>query len=101
MKQELLEEQDQTIKKAKAAGIHFLQSSEMDREQASVDRGVVVAIGPTAFKDFGVSECPIAIGQSIAFARYSGKTIKDPYTEESFILLNDEDILVTFKEEAQ
>lgn len=93
-----LEEEDKTLQSAKRAGIYLIESDSLQREQAGVDRGTVVFIGPTAFKDFGVS-CPISVGDSVAFAKYSGKFITDPETEEEFVLLNDEDILCILKKE--
>jgi co-chaperonin GroES (HSP10) len=92
-----LVEEDKTYKSARAAGIHLIESDQMGREQAGVDRGTVVSVGGTAFKDFGV-DSPIAVGDMVAFARYSGKLLKDPFTEEEFIALNDEDIIAIYKE---
>lgn len=65
-----------------------------DRKQESVDTGIVVAIGPTCGKDFGVHELPYSVGDKVAFAKYAGKAIKDPETDEEFLALNDEDIVV-------
>lgn len=98
IKQSKLEEEDKALKSARAAGLYLLESDTLQREQAAVDRGVVIKLGPTAYKDYGVA-CPLKEGDIVAFARYSGKIITDPYTEEEFILVNDEDIVCIFKEE--
>ena len=90
-----IENVDPIYKAARLAGIDI---PEPKREQAAVDRGVVVAIGATAFKDFG-SESPIEVGDFIAYAKYGGKAIKDPYTDEEVVCLNDEDIICIFKKE--
>lgn len=92
VKQAKLDEVDQTLKRAKASGIIIAEHEDNKRAQAGVDKGIVVAIGPTAYRDFNVS-IPIRIGDIVAFARYSGKTIVDPQDEEEYVALNDEDVV--------
>lgn len=97
-------EADKTKALAENAGIFLPDSikenleNEAQREQASVDRGYVVAIGPTAFKDFG-GDPWISVGDYVAFARFSGKIIKDPFGTEEFVVTNDEDIVCKFYKE--
>jgi co-chaperonin GroES (HSP10) len=62
------------------------------RENASMDKGHVVSIGPTAFKDYGI-ECPIKVGDYISYAKFGGKDITDPETEKTFVAINDEDVI--------
>jgi co-chaperonin GroES (HSP10) len=38
------------------------------------------------------------VGDYIVFAKHAGKKIKDPYTDEVFVALNDEDVIAKFKE---
>lgn len=84
---------DDMYKRAKAAGIHL----ELDkREQAAVEYGTVVKIGPTAFKDLGRDPTILKEGDRISFARYSGKSIKDSDGTE-YLLLNDQDVLVVIE----
>lgn len=86
-------EADDTYKRAKAAGIVL----ELDkREQAAVEYGTVVKIGPTAFKDLGRDPTILKEGDRISFARYSGKSIKDSDGTE-YLLLNDQDVLVVIE----
>lgn len=86
-------EADDTYKRAKAAGIVL----ELDkREQAAVEYGTVVKIGPTAFQDYGRDATILKEGDRISFARYSGKSIKDSDGTE-YILLNDSDVLVVIE----
>ena len=86
-------EADDMYKRAKAAGIHL----ELDkREQAAVEYGTVVKIGPTAFKDLGRDPTILKEGDRISFARYSGKSIKDSDGTE-YLLLNDQDVLVVIE----
>jgi len=86
-------EADDTYKRAKAAGIVL----ELDkREQAAVEYGTVVKIGPTAFKDLGRDPTILKEGDRISFARYSGKSLKDSDGTE-YLLLNDQDVLVVIE----
>jgi len=96
IKADKLEETDKTYVKAKQLGLHIPELDDHKRAQAGVDKGIVVAIGPTAFTDFN-TECPIAVGDYIAYARFAGKHITDPKTEEEYVLLNDEDVVCIFK----
>lgn len=92
-----LEDVDKDYARAKAAGI-FVDFGEKVREQAAVDKGLVIAVGSTAFRDFG-TESPIKVGDEVAFARYGGKAMKDPETEEDFVVLNDEDVIAILTKE--
>lgn len=91
VKQNKLEETHADYIRASKAGLIIPDHPDKQRAQAGVDIGTVVAIGPTAFKDYGV-DCPIAVGQTIAFARFGGKVVKDPKDNQEYVLLNDEDV---------
>lgn len=97
IKPQKLEEVDDAYKAAKAAGI-ILQESTERLQQTAVDKGLVLAIGTTAFKDFG-GEPWCKVGDLVAYARYGGKVIKDPDTQEEFLILNDEDLICKFTKE--
>jgi len=62
------------------------------REHASMDKGVVVQIGETAFKDYGI-ECPVKEGDYISYAKFGGKDITDPETNKVYVVINDEDVV--------
>lgn len=98
VKADKLEETDKTYVKATAMGLVLPEHEDKKRAQAGVDRGRVVAIGPTAFRDFNTTS-PIVVGDYIAYARFAGKTLEDPYTQEEFVALNDEDIVCVFHQE--
>lgn len=72
--------------------------NEASREQASVDRGYVVQVGESAFKDFR-TEPWVKPGDYVAFARFAGKIIKDPFGDEEFVVINDEDLICLFYKE--
>jgi chaperonin GroES len=63
-------------------------------ERKAVERGVVVSIGDTAFKDFKAEVTPV-IGDTIYFAKYAGKEVEDE--GKTFIILNDEDCICIVK----
>lgn len=96
IKQDKLQEVDETHIRARKAGLIIAETDTNVRAQASVDTGTVVAIGETAFRDFGTTS-PIVEGDRIAYARFSGKFVKDPATEIEYVLLNDEDVVAIFK----
>ena len=92
VKQQKLTEVNKDYQKAEALGIIIPEHGDIKRAQAGVDKGIVVAIGPTAYRDFN-TEVPIAVGDVVAFAKYSGKTITDPDDDQDYVALNDEDIV--------
>jgi co-chaperonin GroES (HSP10) len=81
--------------KAKSFGLILPESENTSRAQAGVDRGIVVSLGQTAYKDYGVDP-PVKIGDVVNYARFSGKLIEDG--EDTFICLNDEDLICIIKE---
>lgn len=97
VKPEKFEEISEDHRYAERIGIVIATVDETKRAQASVDLGTVVAIGPTAYKDFGVS-APIAVGDKVNYARFSGKIVKDPATQEEFVILNDEDCICIIRD---
>lgn len=64
---------------------------EAKHEKSRVE-GIVVDIGPTAYKDL-TETCPIGLGDHVVFARYSGVFVTDPETGKTLVVLNDSDIL--------
>ncbi len=95
VKPQSLEEVNEDVKYARRIGIEIAGINEK-LAQASVDQGIVVSIGTTAFKDFG-TDSPIQIGDKIAYARHAGKHIKDINGDE-YLLLNDEDVVCILKD---
>ena len=98
VKQHKLEETNKEYRKAAEIGIIIPDHEDNKRAQAGVDKGIVVAIGPTAYRDFN-TDVPIKVGDTVAFARFSGKMIADPKDEEEYVALNDEDIVAVLTEE--
>lgn len=67
------------------------------RENASMDTGIVIDIGGTAFKDYGIL-CPIKEGDKISFAKFGGKEVTDPENGEVFVVIQDEDVVAILTE---
>lgn len=97
VKQEKYDEHDEVFAAAKRAGLEIVKDGQV-RYQASVDKGIIVAIGPTAWKDFGGVNWA-EIGDSVVFAKNAGKTVEDPADKDTpYVVLNDEDIVAVIKE---
>ena len=97
VKPEKFEEFSAEHKRIKELGWELPQLEEHKRAEASVDRGQVVAIGPTAYRDFN-TEVPVKVGDYVNYARFSGKFVQDPSTKEQFVILNDEDLICIIKD---
>lgn len=89
-----IEEQDEMFKRAQALGIKIPEMEER-KLQSLIDRGTVVQIGPKAHEDYVEG---LVVGDKIGFTKFGGKFIKDPDTNEEMLVINDEDVLVVFKE---
>ena len=95
VKQADVHEEDKVFAAARKAGIQ-IAGTEVDRHQAGLDKGTVIKIGPSAFKDFG-GDAWCGEGDKVAFAKYAGKAIKDEDTGTTYIVLNDEDIVAVLE----
>jgi co-chaperonin GroES (HSP10) len=89
-----LEETDEKVKSAKAQGILLLEVDER-KQKVNIDKGILLQIGPKASEDYigGVK-----VGDTIGFAKFGGKFITDPETNEELLVINDEDLIVILKE---
>lgn len=99
IKQDKIEDTDEAYKKARSFGLEIVNESK-DREQSAMDRGIVIQVGQSAFKDFGTTPWCEA-GDYVAYARYAGKAITDPETGEEFLVINDEDLVCRFKKDKE
>lgn len=89
-----VDEWDEDRKKAKQLGFVLPEMAENTRAKASVDVGVVVQIGDSA-------DVQAIVGDTVAYVKNAGKFVVNPYTKEEIYLLNDEDLLVVLKKEAE
>lgn len=88
-----VEETDKALKAAKQAGLFIPELSER-KQQAAIDKGTVLQIGPTVNEDFTEG---LSVGDCIGFTKYGGKFVTDPETEETLLIINDEDVICIFK----
>ena len=98
VRQEAFEETDEVFRKAARAipGLEFVKDKSV-RYQESVDIGEIVAVGPTAWKDFGGVPWAL-VGDKIVFAKHAGKRVVDPENKDAhFVVLNDEDVVAIIK----
>ena len=92
------EDVDDILKKAKESG--FLKDFEIvnsnkKREDASVDRGTVLAVGPDCWPDSKEPWC--SVGDQIFFAKFAPKFVEDT-DGETYGILNDEDVCAVLKD---
>lgn len=68
-----------------------------DSAQEKPKEGIVVATGPGKINENGEREAmPIKIGDSVLFSSYAGTEVKNPKDNETYLILNIDDILGVF-----
>lgn len=73
----------------------LIPKSALERQQAAVTEGEVIAIGPDAWD--GYRDKGAKAGDYVAYAQYSGFKVVDAETREEYVLMNDIDIKATLK----
>jgi co-chaperonin GroES (HSP10) len=73
-----------------------IAGQEKAREQQAVDKGIVQAVGPAAFDDYKFDN-PLKVGDHIVYAKYAGKEVVDPETDEKFVIILDEDVVAILR----
>ena len=96
VKPDNIEEVDPVLASAKKSGI-ILSDMASRLEQTSVDTGVVLDVGPNAWKAFDDGHPWASVGDKVVYAKYGGKLVVDPDTKEKFLILNDDDIIGVIK----
>ena len=79
------------IEKKTASGIVIAKDER--RQAVDADKGIVFMIGKDAWKDYDI-DTPVKVGDTVIYAKYGAKVIKDEENDELYIICNDEDILV-------
>lgn len=89
-----IEEEDAVYAAARKAGLALLERTER-QEQANVEKGEVLQIGPRASPEYidGIS-----VGDIVGFAKFGGKFIRIK-KDEFLLVINDEDVICKFKED--
>jgi len=86
---------DPSLQAAKRMGLQIVNNNQA-REDASVDKGTVLAIGPNAWKAFDGGEPWCAVGDTVLFTKFAPKFVEDG--KETYGLLNDDDVIAVIKE---
>lgn len=90
----ILVKPEQVKDEIKSEGGIVIPTLDKRAEQQAVVKGVVVAIGSTAWKDPSLGGDPWAqVGDTVLYAKFAGKAYEHPDTKEEFLFLNDEDIV--------
>ena len=108
VRRDRVEDHDPAFKKMQEIGLVIPHTEDREREQAGLDRGEIVAVGPDAWKAFYLASNPAdqnlrgftpwaKVGDFVVFAKYAGKVIKDKDGKE-YMAINDEDIVVVLKD---
>lgn len=90
--------QPKKLEEITKGGIIIPQNNVEDYQRA-ITEGIVVAIGPTAFKD-ELNPSKIIwykLGDRVLYGKYAGKEIK--YNDENYVILKYEDILIGLGDE--
>lgn len=97
-----IDDWDEGRRQAKAIGLELppveTLGGDKNRLSQSVDIGEVTQLGPTAYIDFKIDP-PIKVGDVVAYVKSAGKLLKNPFTSEEILCLNDEDIVAILSKE--
>lgn len=85
-----------TLEKQTQSGLVLVRDERFAK--AAEEVGIIIAIGPNAWKAFDGGEPWAKVGDKVVFSKYGGKIVEDPTTPPDedgsyFMVLNDEDIL--------
>lgn len=67
--------------------------SDKNRELAAQTFGTVEEIGPQAFAEFGDGSPWVEVGDRVIYAKYAGMTVREPDSEQEYVVLNDSDLV--------
>lgn len=98
-----LEVYDDITARMKAAGFEVAKTEETKYLHTQIDQGYIIDIGPTAFLDYVKKHdlaVPVKVGTLITYARHSGKVVKDPKSQKDVTIINDDDVLAYYQDEA-
>jgi len=84
------------VKEKTEGGIYLPEVTREDEQRAST-RGLLVAVGPTAWLEFADGEPWAQPGDYVSYAKYGGIGMKG-VDDTDYVLLNDQDILAIFND---
>jgi chaperonin GroES len=76
----------------KTSGGIIIPDTVRDKSQAAATSGIVISIGPTAWKDIDAGESWAVVGDHVTYAKYAGVIMKGNDGID-YTLINDNDIL--------
>jgi len=86
------------VEKQTKGGIYIPEEAR-DKEQRATNVGVVLAIGPLAWKDFAKPDAWAEVGDTVIFKAHAGMRVKNEESDEDFLLLmNDAEVAAVRKE---
>lgn len=75
-------------------GSILIPTSALERDQAAVTEGEIIAIGPDAWTDYP-NDMGAEIGDWVVYAQYAGFAVQDAESREKYVLINDQDVKAT------
>jgi co-chaperonin GroES (HSP10) len=81
------------VEEVSAGGIVIATETERGMQQKAQVLGTLVAVGPSAWKEFYDGTAWAEVGDEVLYSKYGGKTYTDPATEEEYVFLIDNDIV--------
>ncbi len=88
----LLVKPDEIIKKTDSGIIvEFGENEKLEKGARST--GTVVDVGPECWGAHKGNTPWCKVGDKIFWAKYAGKQVVDPYTQQEYMILNDEDVV--------
>lgn len=76
----------------KTKGGIYLPETAREKEQQAATVGLLMAVGPSAWKDLDDGSAWAEVGDKVSYSRYAGVTMVGQ-DNESYVLINDNDVL--------
>jgi chaperonin GroES len=84
------------VVREKTSGGIYIPDEARQNEQRGATKGILVAIGPTAWVDLANGKPWAKVNDYVSYARHAGINMKGS-DDEDYTLLNDQDILAILK----
>lgn len=81
------------VEEKSEGGIILAAPKHLAQERQGKEKGKVIGIGSTAYKELGDGKPWVKLGDTVYFQRYGGIMLKDKEEDKDLRILNDEDIL--------
>ena len=99
IKPKRLEDKDDLYASAKRAGIQLTKMTQR-QEAIAISEGLVIALGPVAYKDTPSGTPWCKVGDVVAYARHGGMYLTEPDDNDSgWLVINDIDVVAIVGEE--